>query len=183
MKVNTKRIIAISNILYMMLLLSCGGEQSSPQVESNEWINKEIFFPAEMGDNIRGFAKAKNKKVVTFIDGTCSSCVNDIKVWNKFLDKVSKISEKDKPLIKIVVSTNNPEFFTNVVMSDLDVPSEMICFDKANSFYLKNNIIDDKNFQTFLLNEENRVILTGNPAKDYKVNEMYFREINRSDFF
>ena len=57
-----------------------------------------------------------------------------------------------------------------------------IVLDRDNRFELVNEIPRESEFQTFLLNEQNQVILVGNPLKNSELKQLYLKTMDTISF-
>lgn len=157
------------NIFYLILLYVSFSCNNLTHIKDNE-ISEVIIFPQE--NNLVKFSTSKKKKIITYIDGTCSSCLNELERWNEFIKNDSL--DHSRFLVKIFVYTNNPKFLMHVISSNMDIPMSTIHFDKDNSFLLLNNIFPNIESPTFLLDADNHVILRGSPIENDDIRKSYF---------
>lgn len=57
-----------------------------------------------------------------------------------------------------------------------------ICVDEHDSINILNHFPSNANFQTFLLNQNNKVLAIGNPVHNLKIRELYLKIISGDDF-
>ncbi|MBN2755841.1 MAG: hypothetical protein JXR51_01610 [Bacteroidales bacterium] len=57
--------------------------------------------------------------------------------------------------------------------------SEIVYYDVNGEFAKENNLPEDYQFHTFLLGNDNEIILVGNPLNNIKIKELYIREIGK----
>ncbi|HNC29193.1 MAG TPA: hypothetical protein PKX08_04255 [Cyclobacteriaceae bacterium] len=110
-------------------------------------------------------------KIVTFIDGTCSSCVEDLKEWKNLIAELK--SQKVDVLIYIHVFT--PDLIISV-LKDIDFRSDVIV-GYRNTFFYENELDDDKAFQTFLVDDD-EILYVGNPIKKLAIKKLFLKTIN-----
>lgn len=169
-----KKVLFIS--LCGFLLNSCYSSGSYETKTHNGFIGKSLAFPEEIECGIESFLDSASKKIITFINGDCSSCIGELKLWKKYYDNGS--FDQSKCLIKFIVYTPNPEFAMHVISSNVAISSELLYFTKSNSFFIKNGIPPmNNNLHTFLLDENNQVLLEGNPTKSIDLLERYHNAI------
>lgn len=151
------------------------------QKEVTKWIGKEMYIPDNilMGniysiDTFHVSKMKKGKKIVTYIDVGCSACLINFSFWNKFVEESENKGINCDYLIYI-----------NTGKESLEPINELgfhhpVLLDTGLLFINKNNI-RDKRFQTALLNENNEVILIGDPSVNEKLRELYMNVLKKHD--
>lgn len=115
-------------------------------------------------------------KVVTFINADCSSCIEDLKEWTLFVNKADM--NKVRFIFLIRSNYGNTTFENlNTNKIDFDLP---YFYDNNDSLFTLNKISEDKLFQTFLLDEQNKVKLIGNPIGHKRLSDLYLKEIQQT---
>lgn len=118
----------------------------------------------------------KSFKLVNYTDSIgCTSCaINQLDWWEDFIDYANKFNgrlkfyfifspiKKDLNSIKLAISN---KMLNYPIM--LDTLKE---FERLNPHLPKNRAL-----HTFLLDENNRVILVGNPLRNKKIKEMFYK--------
>ena len=174
MPYNIVRIVAIC-----LLLLSCSnGSKHCDEIKRLYY--QEIYFP-------KGYVEIKckssffmdsmlnnNIKIITYVDDIiCTSCLaNELNIWQNEIKKI----DTEVPYIIVVCSGTDNDF---VAFADsLSITYPIMCY-KTDVFGICNNLSDilDRN-KTFLLNEDNRVILVGEPFGRKKLSKLYKRCID-----
>lgn len=148
-----------------------------------EWIGKEILFPDEVPCQLLGKDTScinvnnQTYKIVAYTDSTgCSSCRLKLAIWKKL------IAEADS----LFPGTTDFLFFFQPKIND--VKELMYLFKRDNFEYPvfidMNNQINQLNdfssqmeYQCFLLDQNNKVVLIGNPALNPKIWELYKQQI------
>ena len=114
----------------------------------------------------------KQLKIVSFYRGQCSSCIEDLKFWKPWVDEFN--NDVDFIIFYTAADTTT---FKQIVISEADYVYPIIK-DTAEIFLKTNDLKDkSKNFRTFLLNKENRIILLGNPRGNLRLTELYRKQI------
>jgi hypothetical protein len=117
-------------------------------------------------------SSTKRLKIVSFYRGHCSSCIEDLKFWRPWVDKFNN----DVDFIMFYTASDTTAF-KQIVISEANYIYPIIK-DTAEIFLKRNDLKDkSKNFRTFLLNEENRIILLGNPRGNLRLTELYRKQI------
>lgn len=113
-------------------------------------------------------------KIVHFVDSTgCLSCNLKLADWNRFMKPYEGCN--DLKLITII----NPRKITEAqYVIQRDSFEHPICIDLKNDFFKSNNMPIANAFHCFLLDENNRVVLIGNPVQNPKIRELYIKTIS-----
>ena len=170
-------------ILYILLLtiISCNNEQSL----SKELLllqSRPIILPLNDDlilhnmDSILISEKINKLKYIIYSDSLdCTSCmINNLSSWEPILEYSKKYNgklifqfifspiKKDLRQINMLIEYSG---FKHQIMIDLKKN-----FEKLNPHLPKN-----KALHTFLLDENNRVVLVGNPLRNKKIEEMFYK--------
>lgn len=147
-----------------------------------EWQGKEIVFPNSVKflkfgtDTTACFDSIPNTqhKVLIYTDSLgCISCKLHLREWQKFINHIDSLQSDVSFLF--FFNTNNFEEVNYLLRRDkLRHP---VCFDVNDSLNKLNNFPKHNDFQTFLLDTDNRVVVVGNPVNNPKVKELYLRVI------
>ena len=118
---------------------------------------------------------SKNK-IVTRIDGKCLSCTKELLDWKDFMDTLD-ITNFD---VRIYLNIKDFELIRHYLERwRFEYP---IVLDRDNRFELVNEIPRESEFQTFLLNEKNQIILVGNPLKNSELKQLYLKTMDTISF-
>lgn len=159
-------------IVSFLVFFSCnqnGSIYQAPNPIVNELTGQQILIYG-LSDQV---ILDRNKiKLISVINSSCSPCLEDLQKfsnWYKqFKEDVQFIFYYSGPSINEMRSYDN-DYFDG---------AEVMIFD--NSFiFLKINKLNELNsfYHTLLLDKNNRVILAGNPLRDYQVGVAYRNEI------
>lgn len=180
-------IFVFSFIIVIISAISCkrhSEEENTPKKLVNQLTGKLFHLPhyskVLLGDsiifevpNIRN-PNAK-LKITTYINGDCQTCIDEIKAWNDFSQSVNKINNVN---VYYYVFTSDIEHFRDNIYNK-EIYKYPLLLVKNNDYLNKNNLpLDNKMYQTFLLDSNNKVILVGNPIYSEKLMELYKEEIN-----
>ena len=117
-------------------------------------------------------------KIYSYVDASCATCIENIKSWAKLIPDFTKY---DVSIILIFGSKDEFELIKHLCESKKvnDFPFPFF-FDKKNK-YLKLNKFMEHNttFQTVLVNNNNRILLLGNPTHSKEITDMYLKEIQK----
>ncbi|MFC5683651.1 hypothetical protein ACYE2N_00780 [Flavobacterium sp. MAHUQ-51] len=159
-------------------LLSCNKENKEINNELSEIIGKKI----ELIDSLsyysqkKGFFKKQQDnsiKIVTYIDGGCGSCLYNLEKWKELM----KAPELKNVCFLFYIKVYEKKQVSELI-SEIDFTYPIIA-DLSNQFYEVNRLKSDKNYQTFLVDKENKIVLVGNPLYSRKIMKLYFETISK----
>ncbi len=165
-------------IIILSLFLSCRNKSDVGKIVE-KWYGKQFILPDDSlmmttnGITVNPFSK--KIKIVTAINGSCGACIGELKDWMSFM---SDIDTCQVGLIFLIYSNDYLMAFEKINNSIIHFSYPYIN-DKGKKFFLKNNIPDDKLYQTFLLDSTNHVILIGNPIYRKELSAIYKSEIKK----
>lgn len=172
------------NILFwssiLLFFVSCQNSEKKQIAKLvEEWNNREIHFPEHPVFTIQGkdtadfiFADAEYK-VVSYVDSTgCTTCKLQLPRWKQLMNEVDSVTGGKVPFVFFFHPKNVKELY---YILRRDVFLHPVCFDLNDKLNRLNHFPVDMNFQTFLLDRQNRVRVLGNPINNPKVKELYLR--------
>lgn len=118
----------------------------------------------------------KKYKILLYVDSTaCTECKLQLYEWYKLIKESQKYTDS----------------LSFILLCKLLIPKKLISYvKKINSITLyfmtakiisqNHNFPEQIEYQTFLLNQDNRVLIIGNPIKNEKLWNLYLRTINNS---
>ena len=114
-------------------------------------------------------------KILTYIDSTgCTSCKLKLAEWEKFITVVDSIRPHTVQFLFFLCPKNGMEIYQTLRVERFKHP---ICIDEGDYLNKLNHFPADMAFQTFLLDNDNRVVAMGNPIHNLKVRELYLKII------
>lgn len=117
-------------------------------------------------------------KICTSIDGDCSDCVSDLEKWRALVDSIN-VNNNVKFLFYI--NTTNLKTFIQQLYPNISLEYPLI-IDTLNLYCTLNHISnDDKLHNSFLLNRENKVLISGNPIKGDAIKRLYYSEVFKNN--
>ena len=148
-----------------------------------EWQGKQILFPENMvftrfaSDTTNFVIPTSDYKVLVFVDSIgCTSCKLQLSRWKEFIRYTDSISQKNIPFLFFFQFDDQWEIHSLLIRENFDKP---ICLDRSDSLNQLNHFPKDIRFQVFLLDKNNKVVVTGNPVHNPNVKELYLEEISR----
>lgn len=176
---NLRSVLYLVNLVIFIGFQSCSNTPSKDSVVS-QWLGKKI----ELIDSLpvydpvtSSFTKLHDqdllkKRIVVYIDGTCFNCAEDFYKWSRVVDS---LKSKDVSFI----------FYFHILDIKVMQPyfrqwrfTHPIVIDTANVFYKKNDLSLIKLYQSFVLDESNKVIVFGNPVYSEDIKELYYEVID-----
>jgi hypothetical protein len=184
-KFNVPNSLVIKYGLFLMLFLLLGCESLKPSNEGPSYaISDKLIIPksikkieyndqsylAEFNPNVLN----EKLTIVSYIDGDCSECVKNLDKWEEF----SKHHQKFGYMILIYSSNIRLFYFQLFKKRDYEIP---IYYDPDRQFQQINHLPDDKSFNTFLIDKENRIVQIGNPIDDEQHLKLYLDNLTSSE--
>ena len=180
---NPKTSILFSLLLFTTLsFTSCNNSRNEILLIVQEWQGKEILFPENIVFTIHGIDTVAYEipisphKIVVYIDSVgCMACRFHFDRWNKLIAEIDVLTNATVPVLFFFHAVANPRNISMHLQRDsLNVP---VVFDLQDELNRLNQFPTHHQFQTFLLDENNRVVLIGNPINNPAIREMFLSEI------
>lgn len=169
----------------LIMLSSCNlinKEAQEARRMTLEWHNREIVLPAKLSCQTRGVDTiysnlvTKKYKIFTYIDTLgCTSCKFGAMEWKQLIHEIDTLSDEVAFLFYAHLK-DYEDFETYLEINKFKYP---IFYDYDGVCNLKNNLPNQVYFQTFLLDENNKVLLIGKPKPDSKLWDLYKKIITR----
>lgn len=164
----------------VIFIFSCGHKKNATKEVVIDWIGKEISLidtlPVlnQADSSLKPLNKMRLKKLkwVIYIDATCFTCARDLTTW-------AEIAKEFNP--------QKVDFLFYIHPDDLNVLKPYLqrwrfnlpfIIDMQNTFFYSNNISNEKLFQAMLLDENNKVVIIGNPVYSKNIISLYKKMIN-----
>lgn len=171
--------------VFFLLLFSSCQDKGKVKIANlvAEWQGKEILFPERMTysrflkDTV-DFKIQGKLKVLVYVDSIgCTSCKLQLSKWKSFISQIDTLTESYIPFIFVFQPQNSEDLKTVFKREHFGYP---VCIDSEGEFSKLNRFPNDITFQTFLLDENNRVKVIGNPIHNLSVQELYLKEIGKN---
>ena len=162
------------------LIVSCNSQKREMQETLEKMQQKAIEIPYDRmacwtNDSILEVSpwKKTKMKLVHYIDSaTCSTCYLQKAASNELLHRMERLSYKEFYNVFIINPDRKARKRLEADFKDKQIPST-IFVDSVNVFMELNPNIPSKSiFHTFLLDENNHVILIGNPMVNKQIEDM-----------
>ena len=161
------------------LFASCADNRATSVADIvSQWEGREILFPENSVFTIQGrdtvdfqFLDAPYK-ILSYVDSVeCMSCKLHLSAWKGFIHKVDSISKGMVPTLLYFNAAEIGEIDLITRRAAFEYP---VCYDKEDKLNVVNHFPDRIEYQTFLLDRRNRVVLQGNPIINPDVRNQYF---------
>lgn len=168
--------------LFYYWLLSCmcvaceNNKKNDMRHLVSEWNAREIVFSKELKFSIFGqdvpndtFPKS-DYTIVAYVDSIgCTSCKLQLHRWKELINELDSV-----PILFFLHPKNKREAMLVLKQNNFNYP---VCIDKNDVFNKLNKFPKEMEFQTFLLDKDNKVVGIGNPVHNPKVKELYLKII------
>ena len=172
----------ISVICLVSLCLSCTNEYNKDTIANivQEWQGREFKFPRKevfstSTEDTRPLNFVNKYKIITYTDSIgCVPCRMQLKQWSRLANTLDSLTTSRVLVIKYVCPQNITDLKYDLTRDGYRHP---VCIDLSDSLNKLNHFPKDDRFRCFLLDENNRVILIGNPVQNPKIKDLYIRTI------
>ena len=180
-----KKILLYANSVIFIAITLCSCQDSHKKHLThlvNKWENKEILFPTNSVFIIKGkdtvdftpFIRQSHYKILTYVDSTgCTSCKLKLYDWKWLIQEFDSLKKKVAFLF-YYHTKDKAKLLYFLQYENFNYPA---CIDDKDSLNILNRFPTETMFQTFLLDQENKVIAIGNPIHNHKVKELYLKII------
>jgi len=174
-----------TSLLIFLVVISCNQGKKESEKKVSRFIGDTLFLPeiSEVlyKDSLYHEKLPLNKesklKITTLFWGDCSSCIADLEGWGELFQLAKSKQEVE---ILFYLYTADFKFFKKSIYNDKNFHQYPLILDKELNYVDRNNLpFNDKIYQTFLLDSNNKVILVGNPIYNKKLMKLYKEEINK----
>ena len=167
-------------ILISCVISACGNlHYKEIQETVTYWQKREILFPSDTvfvsysrkyGEKKMSLPKGEYS-IFCYVDSTrCMSCKLQLDKWGEFINQIDSISSNRVPFIFVFQSALKSDLIHFLKKVGFEYP---LFIDTKNSFDSLNGFPTDIQYQTFLLDRNNRVLSIGNPIYNPDVRELY----------
>lgn len=183
-----KHIHICFNFFLTGLFIGCKENKQKKEITRivQEWQNKKVVFPADLvftkygKDTLEYELPLSSHKILMYVDSIgCTSCKLQLHKWKEFIDQVDSLTYGTVPVIFVFHPQDLREISYLLKRDDIDIP---VCIDMEDKLNIINRFPTHQEFQTFLLDDENKVVFIGNPVHNLRVKEMYLSEISNNTY-
>ena len=160
-------------LLLLLTLTSCKDSQKRKISNLvNEWDGKEIVFPSnsvftvQAKDTVDFPINNADYKIVAYVDSVgCMSCKLQLPRWKDFISEIDSLTGHFIPFVFYFHPKDIKELRYITRRDNFEYP---ICIDVEDKFNSLNHFPDKMEFQTFLIDMNNKVVAIGNPIHNSK---------------
>jgi hypothetical protein len=135
----------------------------------NEWYGKEIEIPF---DNL---SFNHSLKIALYVGSdACTECQLNLPFWKTFIPHLDSLTSSAVDICFFIQPYSTREIELILKQECFGYP---VIIDTADLFNKRNQLPKNPSFHCFLLDENNRVILIGNPIQNPKIRDLYIRTI------
>ena len=158
-----------------LAIISCGRMKDVRQLQRMYGKEIDLSILSLSSQSLRG-----PKIIVFYGRDECSQCqLGQISDWNEIILQLDS-TRLSVPIYFIIAPSEKDISKIRRMVEDLKLHHYQIKIDSTNQFIRQNVIIpSDALFHTFLLDEQNRIIVVGNPLFNDKLWNLYYSEIQR----
>lgn len=166
-----------------LFISSCKHKNSESLRSVKEFYQKEIFFPRDLPKYYQGKIDTTHLqlyncyKIITYIDASCQICINELLHWEELITKFQKYN------VKFIIIIGNISLETLKSPENVFYEFKYPLYLDQNETYTRTNNYDpiQTSFKTFLLDRNNRVLLTGSPLMSND-NYLLYKKVLDSSF-
>lgn len=160
----------------LTLCFSCNSKKKETKQILKEWYGKEIIFPSSLQpkiltrDTVCPDLLQKKYKVVLHVDSTgCSECKLQLYAWKKFMDEFQCCSDS----LAFIYAIQNKNIRQMAILCKQNKFNHPIFYDRDGQMDRVNKFRKEEEYRCFLLDQDNHVILLGNPINNTAIKEIY----------
>lgn len=145
-----------------------------------EWKDRKVIFPERMtyimqGDTVNFVLSTNRYKILSYVDSLgCMSCKLNIGGWKELIQYYDSVIHDS--LQYMLVFNSNEESYLSYIL-EKEHFSYPVCLDSKDSLNSLNNFPKEMAFQTFLLDQDNKVVAIGNPVHNPQIKKLYLNII------
>ena len=149
-----------------------------------EWTGKEIRFPENLScyvlgkDTLQEFCNEnfhKEYKILMYVDSAgCSECRLKLFEWKQLIEEADSLFQGKVGFLLFFQPKNAEEMKDLFLINRFDYP---VFMDMGGAINNLNNFPQSTQYQCFLLDSENKVLMVGNPVLNQKIWELYKSQI------
>lgn len=172
-------------IFLLAIFFSCkDGKEDIIQLV-DKWQGKEIYFPKKpiftiyATDTINYKIPQSKYKVLVYIDSIgCFSCKLQLAKWKELIKYTDSLTNKKIPFLFFFNTKDSKKVKHLLRQYKFDLP---VCIDYHDLLNKQNKFPQNMEFQTFLLDNNNKVKIIGNPVHNIATKDLYLKYITEKD--
>ena len=188
-KINDRMEVKSLILLFIVVIFSLCSYQNSKkrsEIEKvlSEWTGKEILFPEDVPCYVAGKdtlpelcaeGYRKDFKILMYVDSAgCSSCRLKLFEWNQLIDEADSLFHGKIGFLLFFQPKTAKEMAYLFALNRFDHPVLMDINNKINRL---NSFPKAMEYQCFLLDGDNKVLMVGNPILNPKIWDLYKAKI------
>jgi hypothetical protein len=174
--------VVINTVLLFVVIISCNGNKTRQEVESvvQQWIGKTVLLPDDIicsfcgKDTVAQYCKDlynKDFKILLYNDSSgCNSCKLRLFLWEKVMLEADSLYAEKLGFLFFFQPKNRHELEIILLSGGLHYP---VIIDAENKIDKLNSFPQKEEYQCFLLDKNNKVLMIGNPAKNPSIWKLY----------
>lgn len=170
-------------VFLFCIFISCGNTNRQMADLVMDWQGKEILFPnnlqfMELNNDSICLSKYNNcqYKILDYTDTNgCVGCRLRLYQWKDFIKELDSVANNQVVVFKYVYTKKLQDTKFEFFRADYKHP---VCFDLDDSLNKLNHFPENEHLHCFLLDENNRVLIVGNPVQYPKIKNLYLRTIS-----
>jgi hypothetical protein len=184
---NIKTYTVILAALLSIGLFSCkkNGKRIETEKIITEWIGKEIRFPDNFQCNVLGKDTASalcsglldaEYKILLYVDSLgCTNCKLRLLEWKQLMAEIDSLNTNHRlDFLFFFHPKDKKELLFLFKRDKMNYP---VFIDSDNAIDSLNNFPEQMEYQCFLLDRDNRVIMIGNPVLNPRIREVYKKQV------
>ena len=175
--------------VFSLCFLSCTGNKRRDNIAQvvKEWVGKEIRFAegldcTSMGKDIACIdLYSESYKILLYVDSVgCTSCKFNLVDWKSIMNESDTIFIQKPEFIFIFQPKKNGEKELHTVLRNNGF-RHPVFVDKENQVYRINKFPSNPDYQCFLLDKDNKVVMVGNPSLIKGIWSLYKKVISENE--
>jgi len=173
----------------VLCVFSCKDHRRQKEVTKilTEWIGKEILFPKDTQCFVSGINAPpelcnewfqKEHKILLYVDSAgCTSCRLNLFEWKQLMDEADSLFQGRVGFLLYFQPQSEREIAFLFVRDQFTYP---VFMDLNGSINRLNRFRPEMQYQCFLLDKDNKVVMMGNPALNPRIWELYKEQIEKT---
>jgi hypothetical protein len=174
-------------VLSLLIALQSCKNSKRNEVEAiiKEWMGKEIQFPNDFQCNVSGKDTASvvctglteaEYRILLYVDSTgCSSCRLKLFQWQQLIEEADSLFEGKLSFLLFFQPKNKKELSFLFMRDRLNYP---VFIDMNNTVNQLNHFPEKTEYQCFLLDKNNKILMIGNPTLNPKIWELFKQTVS-----
>ena len=183
-RIGSKRLLFF--LLILFIICSCKDNKRLEDAAKivSEWAEKEILFPENVSCYVSGKDTLselcsewfqKEYKILLYVDSAgCSSCRLKLMEWKQLMEEADSLFHGKVGFLLYFQPKNVKEMGYLFLRDQFDYP---VFMDTKGAINSMNKFPQAMQYQCFLLDRDNKVMMVGNPVSNMRIWELYKAQI------